>query len=132
MNQIGRITVDPDKCGGRPCIRTTRVRVKDVLEMLASGMTKEEILQDFPYLEADDISAALRLAMPRSKPTILFCKPPENAVSGRCAIASSKRSPDGMQWNPGHFRVRSLITLRFIRATYAKGAINRAPTGFYH
>lgn len=47
---------------GRPCIRTTRVRVKDVLEMLASGMTKEEILQDFSYLEADDISATLSYA----------------------------------------------------------------------
>jgi uncharacterized protein (DUF433 family) len=44
MNQLGRITIDPYKCGGRPCIRASRVRVKDVLEMLASGMTSEEIL----------------------------------------------------------------------------------------
>lgn len=62
MEQVNRITVDPNMCGGRPCIRGLRVRVKDVLEMLASGMTKEEILNDFPYLEADDISASLEYA----------------------------------------------------------------------
>jgi uncharacterized protein (DUF433 family) len=62
MGQTNRITIDPNMCGGRPCIRGLRVRVKDVLEMLASGMTKEEILSDFPYLEADDISASLEYA----------------------------------------------------------------------
>jgi uncharacterized protein (DUF433 family) len=62
MEQVARITVDPNICGGRPCIRGLRVRVKDVLEMLASGMTKEDILKDFPYLEADDISASLEYA----------------------------------------------------------------------
>jgi uncharacterized protein (DUF433 family) len=62
MSNISRITVDPNKCGGRPCIRGLRIRVKDILEMLASGMTNEEILHDFPYLETDDISAALEYA----------------------------------------------------------------------
>lgn len=62
MEQVARITVDPNICGGRPCIRGLRVRVKDVLEMLASGITKEDILRDFPYLEADDISASLEYA----------------------------------------------------------------------
>ena len=62
MEKVVRITVDPNMCGGRPCIRGLRVRVKDVLEMLASGMTKEDILKDFPYLEADDISASLEYA----------------------------------------------------------------------
>ena len=62
MGQFARITVDPNMCGGRPCIRGLRVRVKDVLEMLASGMTREDILKDFPYLEADDISASLEYA----------------------------------------------------------------------
>ena len=62
MGQITRITVDPNMCGGRPCIRGLRVRVKDVLEMMASGMTKEDILNDFPYLEAEDISASLEYA----------------------------------------------------------------------
>lgn len=62
MGQVTRITVDPNMCGGRPCIRGLRVRVKDVLEMLASGMTREEILKDFPYLEAEDITATLEYA----------------------------------------------------------------------
>jgi uncharacterized protein (DUF433 family) len=62
MSNLNRITMNPDKCGGRPCIRDLRVRVKDVLEMLASGMSNEEILHDFPYLEAADISAALEYA----------------------------------------------------------------------
>jgi len=56
---LNRITVEADKCGGRPCIRNMRMRVKDVLEMLASGMKTEEILEDYPYLEADDITAVL-------------------------------------------------------------------------
>jgi uncharacterized protein (DUF433 family) len=62
MGQVTRIIFDPNMCGGRPCIRGMRVRVKDVLEMLASGMTKEDILNDFPYLEADDITASLEYA----------------------------------------------------------------------
>ncbi len=57
-----RITVDPNVCGGRPCIRGLRVRVKDVIELLASGTSREEILEDYPYLEAEDIQAALAFA----------------------------------------------------------------------
>jgi uncharacterized protein (DUF433 family) len=59
---LERITVDPEICGGRPCIRGLRVRVKDVLEMLAGGATAEEILADYPYLESDDIRAVLEYA----------------------------------------------------------------------
>jgi uncharacterized protein (DUF433 family) len=62
MAAIERITVDPDRCGGRPCIRDLRVRVKDVLDLLAAGATREEILADYPYLEDEDISAALQFA----------------------------------------------------------------------
>ena len=61
-NLLKRITVEADKCGGRPCIRNMRIRVKDILEMLGNGMSKQEILEDYPYLEADDISAALLYA----------------------------------------------------------------------
>jgi uncharacterized protein (DUF433 family) len=75
MGQVARITVDPNLCGGRPCIRGLRVRVKDVLEMLASGMSNADILKDFPYLEADDISAALVYAA--KQVTIPFCKQPD-------------------------------------------------------
>lgn len=58
MSELHRITVNPEQCGGRPCIRGTRVRVKDVLELLAAGVSREEILADFPYLEDGDITAA--------------------------------------------------------------------------
>ncbi len=57
-----RITVDPGVCGGRPCIRGLRIRVKDILDMLAAGAAAGEILEDYPYLEAEDIPAALRFA----------------------------------------------------------------------
>lgn len=57
-----RITFNPKQCGGRPCIRGMRIRVKDVLEMLASGATPEEILQSYPYLEQEDIRACLEYA----------------------------------------------------------------------
>jgi uncharacterized protein (DUF433 family) len=61
-NLIDRITVDPETCGGRPCIRGLRVRVKNVLDMLAGGSTREEIIHDYPYLEDEDITAALEFA----------------------------------------------------------------------
>ena len=57
-----RITVEPGKCGGRPCIRHMRIRVKDVLEMLASGATEDQILSDYPDLEREDIRACLEYA----------------------------------------------------------------------
>ena len=59
---LQRITVDPEKCGGRPCIRGLRIRVHDILSLLASGASRQEILEDYPYLEDDDISAALEYA----------------------------------------------------------------------
>ena len=59
---LKRITVETGTCGGRPCIRNMRIRVKDILDMLAAGMTQEEILEDYPYLEASDITATLMYA----------------------------------------------------------------------
>jgi uncharacterized protein (DUF433 family) len=61
-NLLDRITVNPEVCGGRPCIRGLRVRVLDILDMLAGGATRAEILKDFPYLEDEDITAALEFA----------------------------------------------------------------------
>ena len=55
-----RITFNPKQCGGRACIRGMRIRVSDILEMLADGVTEEEILTDFPDLEREDIRASLR------------------------------------------------------------------------
>ena len=60
--KIERITIKPDLCGGQPTIRDMRITVSHVLEMLAGGMTREEILKDFPYLEKADIDAALEYA----------------------------------------------------------------------
>ena len=62
MSAIERITVSPDICGGRPSIRGLRIRVKDVLDLLAAGATRDEILADYPYLEAEDIAAVLEFA----------------------------------------------------------------------
>ncbi len=59
---LRRITVEPGKCGGRPCIRGQRVRVTDVLDLLGAGASVEEILRDYPYLEREDILAAIAYA----------------------------------------------------------------------
>jgi uncharacterized protein (DUF433 family) len=59
---LKRVTVTPGQCGGRPCIRGLRVRVSDVLSLLGAGATQAEILSDYPYLEQDDIRAALAYA----------------------------------------------------------------------
>lgn len=66
MSELHRITFDADKCGGRPCIRGMRIRVKDVLDLLAAGASHEEILEDYPDLEAADIFAALEYAAGQS------------------------------------------------------------------
>ena len=61
------ITIEPGKRGGKPCIRGMRITVYDVLEYLASGMTQEEILDDFPYLTKEDILACLSFAAQRER-----------------------------------------------------------------
>jgi len=65
MDLTSRITIDPEQCGGRPCIRGMRIRVIDVLDMLGSGMTEAEILEQFPYLEREDLLASLQFASKR-------------------------------------------------------------------
>lgn len=60
-----RITVNPKQCGGRPCIRGMRIRVSDVIDLLANGLTPEEILEELPDLEREDIQAALKFASRR-------------------------------------------------------------------
>ena len=59
---LERITVDSERCGGRPCIRGLRIRVTDVLDLLASGLTQEKVLEELPDLEMQDIQASLRYA----------------------------------------------------------------------
>ena len=67
MDHLDRITLEPEKRGGKPCIRGLRITVYDVLEYLASGMTEAEILEDFPDLEREDIRAALAFAAVRER-----------------------------------------------------------------
>ena len=57
-----RITIDPEQCGGRPCIRGLRVRVTDVLDLLGAGLTYSQVLEELPNIEAEDIQAALQYA----------------------------------------------------------------------
>jgi uncharacterized protein (DUF433 family) len=69
--RLQRITVEAGKCGGRPCIRGQRIRVTDILELLASGATFDEILQDYPFLEREDIFAALEYAAHQTDHVVL-------------------------------------------------------------
>jgi uncharacterized protein (DUF433 family) len=59
---LERITVNPKQCGGRPCVRGMRIRVSDVLDLFAAGLSAEEILEDLPDLEKEDIQASLMYA----------------------------------------------------------------------
>ena len=65
MNYQNYITIEPGKCGGKPCIRSMRITVYDVLDWLASGMSEAEILKDYPELTQDDIRACLAFAADR-------------------------------------------------------------------
>lgn len=68
---LQRITIEPGKCGGRPCIRGQRLRVTDVLQLLSSGVPFEEILEDYPFLERDDILAAIEYAARQTDHVVL-------------------------------------------------------------
>ena len=67
-----RITIEPGKCGGRPCLRGMRIRVKDVLDLLSHGASHVEIIEDFPELEEDDIRAALAWAAAQAGHQVLI------------------------------------------------------------
>lgn len=67
MDWKDRITIDPEKRGGKPCIRGLRMTVYDILEYLASGMTEDQILKDFPDLTREDIRACLSFAADRER-----------------------------------------------------------------
>lgn len=69
-----RITFNPAQCGGRPCIRGMRIRVKDVLDLLAAGVSHSEILEDLPYLESADIQACLDYAADQADHPVLLAR----------------------------------------------------------
>ena len=71
-NRLNRITIDGTQCGGRPCIRGMRIRVTDILELLSAGADLEEIIQDYPYLEREDILAAIEYAARQTDHVVLL------------------------------------------------------------
>jgi uncharacterized protein (DUF433 family) len=71
IERLDRITIEEGKCGGRPCIRGYRMRVTDVLELLAAGAAIDEILADYPFLEREDIFAAIEFAARQADHPIL-------------------------------------------------------------
>ena len=70
-NLLDRITINPEQCGGRPCIRGMRIRVIDVLDLYAAGLSSAEILEEMPDLETEDLQAALQYAARRLDHPIL-------------------------------------------------------------
>jgi uncharacterized protein (DUF433 family) len=68
---LRRVSIEPGKCGGRPCIHGKRMRVTDVLELLSAGASFEEILADYPFLERDDILAAIEYAARQTDHVVL-------------------------------------------------------------
>jgi uncharacterized protein (DUF433 family) len=71
-NRLSRITIDDAQCGGRPCIRGMRIRVSDILGLLGTGASFEEILEDYPFLEREDILAAIEYAARQSDHAVLL------------------------------------------------------------
>lgn len=71
---IERITINPKQCGGRPCIRGMRIRVSDVLDLFAAGLSAEEILEEMPDLESEDLKAALSYASRKINHSILVAR----------------------------------------------------------
>lgn len=72
MDWKARITIDPAQCGGRPCIRGMRIRVQDVLDLLAAGLSRSKVLAELPDLEPADVDAALRYASARLDHPVLL------------------------------------------------------------
>jgi uncharacterized protein (DUF433 family) len=71
MSYLDRITFNMNQCGGRPCIRGMRIRVSDVLDLLAAGVSDQQILQDYPDLDPEDIKACLQYASAQINHTVL-------------------------------------------------------------
>jgi uncharacterized protein (DUF433 family) len=71
LELLKRITIEPGKCGGRPCVRGMRMRVTDILQLLSAGASQEEILSDYPDLEPEDILAAIEYAAHQADHVVL-------------------------------------------------------------
>jgi len=71
VDLLARITIEPGKCGGKPCIRGKRMRVNDLLDLLAAGASFEEILTDYAFLQREDILAAIAYAARQTDHVVL-------------------------------------------------------------
>lgn len=71
IERLKRITIEEGKCGGRPCIRGLRIRVSDILDLLAAGASFEEVLADYPFLEREDVLAAIEYAARQADHSVL-------------------------------------------------------------
>jgi uncharacterized protein (DUF433 family) len=71
QERLARITIDDAQCGGRPCIRSMRIRVTDILELLSAGASIEEILEDYPGLEREDVLASVEYAAHQTDHAVL-------------------------------------------------------------
>ena len=71
-NLLERITINPKQCGGRPCVRGMRIRVSDVLDLYAAGLNSEEILEEMPDLEREDLQACLQYASHKLNHAVLI------------------------------------------------------------
>ena len=69
---VERITVSPNQCGGRPCVRGMRIRVSDVIDLLANGLTAEQVVEELPDLEIDDVYACLKYVSRRASHPVLL------------------------------------------------------------
>jgi uncharacterized protein (DUF433 family) len=102
QNLINRITVNPKQCGGRPCVRGMRIRVSDVLDLFAAGLSKEDILVEMPDLEMEDLQACLQFASRRLDHPII--------AAGQFFLLQESQSPqremsDNARINPSHYIV---------------------------
>ncbi len=70
-SRLNRITIDAAQCGGHPCIRGMRIRVTDILDLLSAGASYDEILEDYPFLEREDILAAIEYAARQTDHAVL-------------------------------------------------------------
>ncbi len=90
-----RITVDPEKCGGRPCIRGMRIRVSDVIDLMAHGLSVFEVLEELPDLEQKDVTACLKFA---SRLTTLRSSIPDTALLSEIALGDWNRPEEDEAW----------------------------------
>ena len=91
-----RITADPEKCGGRPCVRGMRIRVTDVIDLMAHGLSASEVLEELPDLEPEDITACLKFVsgLADFEKTVI----PETALLSEAALSDWLRPEEEEAW----------------------------------